>query len=65
MDHRALRNEAFEVLMEGGSYRDVVEVAAAMESLDNAPPLRLQVPIRFRKRYEDMKKETDAANPDS
>lgn len=54
MDRRRLRDEAMKVLENGGSYRDALETAAVMGALDDAPEIKLIVPIRFRKRYEDM-----------
>lgn len=62
MDHRKLREEALRALFSGGSYRDVVETEVTLNALDRAPEIPLSVPIRFRKRYEDMKNE---AHPDS
>lgn len=65
MDRRRLHEEAIEALMNGGSYKDTLETGVVMGALDDMPEIKLQVPIRFRKRYEDMKKETDGTNPDS
>lgn len=66
MDRQRLRKEALEVLLQGGSYREARETEAAMKALLDAPDIPMLVPIRFRKRYEDMKKETDLeTNPDS
>jgi hypothetical protein len=65
MDRRRIREEAIEALMNGGSYRETVETEAAMGALDGAPTIHMQVPIRFRKRYEDMRKELDGTDPDS
>jgi hypothetical protein len=64
MDRRRIRDEAIEALMHGGSYRDTVETEVTLGALDDAPDIKMQVPIRFRKRYEDMTKETDGTDLD-
>jgi hypothetical protein len=55
MDRRRLREEALEALMNGGSYKDTLETGVTLGALEDAPDIKLVVPIRFRKRYEDMK----------
>ena len=61
--NRKARDEALKVLMEGGSYRGALDTAEAMAALNNVPTLKLHVPIRFRKRYEDMA--NDRSDPDT
>lgn len=58
---QVIRDEALRALMRGESYRDAVATETVMEGLDSAPAIPLQVPIRFRKRYEDMTRD----RPDS
>ncbi len=60
---KAVRDEALRALMAGDSYREAVATEIVMDGLVSAPEIHLQVPIRFRKRYEDMAR--DNADPDS
>lgn len=50
--------------MEGGSYKDAVATESVTDGLLSAPDIKLRVPIRFQKRYEDMARDNANSDPE-
>lgn len=59
-----MRAAAIRALLEGGNYHEALVTEGVLAALEDISEIPITVPIRFRKRYEDMKEEHDRSDPD-